>query len=192
MKVVFLADVQGVANGGEIKTVKAGFARNYLIPKNLATPATREALLRVERLKKHADSERVKTMQDLKGLASQLEGKQVGIPMRAGASGRLYGSVTNAVVSEALSKQIERTIDRRVVDLKEPLREVGSYDVVVKLHADVKATIRVVVHPLTMDAETFLKSKEAKPEGEAAPAPEAEAVAVAAEAPAAEAEAPKS
>ena len=98
MKVVFLEDVEGVAQGGEVKEVKRGFARNYLIPQRLAMPATRDSLQRIDRLKKQAEERRLRTISDMKQLAEELGGKRVDVPMRAGAGGRLYGSVTNAIV----------------------------------------------------------------------------------------------
>ncbi len=102
MKVVFLEDVSGVALGGEVKDVKGGFARNYLIPQKLAVPATPDAMQRVERLGKQAEEQRIKTLQDMRALGELLEGSMVNVPMRAGTSGRLYGSVTNAIVAEEL------------------------------------------------------------------------------------------
>ena len=97
MRVVFLEDVAGVAQGGDIKEVKNGFARNYLIPKSLAVPATHNALQGVERLAREADVVRVKHLEDMKALAAELDGFQVNIDMRAGSGGRLYGSVTNVM-----------------------------------------------------------------------------------------------
>ena len=87
MKVVFLEDVEGVAQGGEVKEVKRGFARNYLIPQRLAMPATRDSLQRIDRLKKQAEERRLRTIQDMRALAEELRGKRVDVPMRAGAGG---------------------------------------------------------------------------------------------------------
>ena len=151
MRVVFLEDVAGVAQGGEVKEVKRGFARNYLIPKRLAMRATRDALQRVERLKKEAEVVRVKTLADVRALGEQLNGTQVNVEMRAGASGRLYGSVTNAIVAAELSKIAGREVDRRSIEISEPIREVGSFDVPVRLHPEVDASITVLVYPAGTD-----------------------------------------
>ena len=168
MRVVFLEDVTGVAQGGDVKEVKAGFARNYLIPKRLATPITKDALQRVERLKKEAEATRTKTLADMKSLGEALGGAQVNIEMRAGASGRLYGSVTNAIVAEGLAKIAEREIDRRTISIPESIREVGLFDLRITLHAEVEADIKLLVYPAGTDPVEFLESFEAAREAEAA------------------------
>ena len=111
MRVVFLEDVTGVAQGGDVKEVKNGFARNYLIPKSLAVPATHNALQRIERLAREADVTRVRRLDDMKALAAELDGFQVEIDMRAGSGGRLYGSVTNVMIAEALAELTDREIE---------------------------------------------------------------------------------
>ena len=146
MKVVFLEDVFGIAQGGDVKEVRNGFARNYLIPKKLAVPAMHNALQRVKRLGEQADATRLRTLSDMKALATELDGIQVNVEMRAAASGRLYGSVTSAIVTEELSKLIGRTIDRKAVDVPEPIRELGAFDLGVHLHPEVEAKIKVLVY----------------------------------------------
>jgi large subunit ribosomal protein L9 len=166
MRVVFLEDVTGVAQGGDVKEVKAGFARNYLIPKRLATPITKDALQRVERLKKEAEATRTKTLADMKDLREALDGAQLNVEMRAGASGRLYGSVTNAMVAEGLAKIAEREIDRRTISIPESIRKVGLFDLRIRLHAEVEADIKLLVHPAGTDPVEFLESFEAAREAE--------------------------
>ena len=173
MRVVFLEDVPGVAQGGEVKEVKNGFARNYLIPKSLATPATHNALHRVEKLGRHADVTRVKRLEDMRELASEIEGAQIEVEMRAGSTGRLYGSVTGAIIAERLGEITEREIDRRTVELEEPIRDLGEYGVTVSLHPEVRAGISVLVYPMGTTAEEFAESLRAQ--AEAAAAAEAEA-----------------
>ncbi len=173
MRVVFLEDVPGVAQGGEVKEVKNGFARNYLIPKSLATPATHNALQRVEKLRRQADVNRVKRLEDMRELASEIEGARIEVEMRAGSTGRLYGSVTSAIIAERLGEVTEREIDRRTVDLEEPIRDLGEYDVTVSLHPEVRAGVSVLVYPTGTTAEEFVESLRAQ--AEAAAAAEAEA-----------------
>jgi large subunit ribosomal protein L9 len=157
MKVVFLEDVEGVAQGGEVKDVKRGFARNYLIPQRLAMPATRDSLQRIDRLKKQAEERRLRTLRDMRQLAEELRGKRVDVPMRAGAGGRLYGSVTNAIVSDALSDLLDREIERRNVQIPDSIREVGTFEVRVHLYADIDAQVEVLVHPMETDPDEFLR-----------------------------------
>ena len=146
MRVVFLEDVQGVAQGGEVKEVKNGFARNYLIPMSLAVPATHNALQRVERLKRQAETDRIKRLKDTRALAEELDGVQVNIEMRAGASGRLFGSVTSSIIADELSRLTDREIDRRTVELAEPIRELGASDVTIRLLPEIGASVKVLVY----------------------------------------------
>ena len=160
MKVLFLDDASGVALGGEIKEVKNGFARNYLIPKQLAVPATKDALQRVERLSRDAEQKRIKALANMKALGEALDGTRVAIEMRAGANGRLYGSVTNAVVAAELSKITAREIDRRTIEVPDSIREVGMHSATVRVHSEVTATLSLVVYPAGTDPEEFVQKLE--------------------------------
>ena len=151
MKVVFLEDVPGVAEGGDVKEVKNGFARNYLIPKNLAVPATHNALQRVKSLSLQAEIVRERDHADMGAIAELLEGVQVNVEMRAGSGGRLYGSVTNGIVAEKLSELISQEIDRRTVEIPEPIRELGRFDVNVRLRPEIEAKIQVLVYATGTD-----------------------------------------
>jgi large subunit ribosomal protein L9 len=177
MRVVFLEDVPGVAQGGDVKEVRNGFARNYLIPKKLAVPATHNAMQRVERLRKEADTQRVRRLNDARALAELLNGQQVRIAMRVGANGRLYGSVTNVMIAEELSKLMEHEIDRRVIELAEPIRELGDFDVSMRIHPEVEATVKVLVHavgapPVAEAAEGESPTSDGAPAAEATPVAE--------------------
>ena len=169
MRVVFLEDVAGVARGGDVKEVKNGFARNYLIPKSLAVPATHNALQRVEKLSRSAGVNRIKLLDDMKQLAEAIEGTQINVEMRAGSSGRLYGSVTNAIIAESLSKLTDSEIDRRTIEIPEPIRDLGIYDLVVRLHPEVKTTIKVVVHETEVDPLEMIQAAEAGESAEGMP-----------------------
>lgn len=151
MRVVFLEDVHGVAFGGDIKDVKNGFARNYLIPKSLAVPVTHNTLQQIKRLKKESDTARLKTLSDMRALAEEIDGTELGLEMRAGANGRLYGSVTNTILADELSRVTDREIDRRTITIAEPIREIGTYDVSVQLHPEISAQIKVKVYPTGTD-----------------------------------------
>ena len=175
MRVLFLEDVAGVALGGEVKEVKRGFARNYLIPKGLATLATRDALQRVKRLTGQAETVRLKTLTDMRALSEELDGAQVNVEMRAGATGRLYGSVTNAVVAAELSKMTGREMDRRTIEIPESIRDIGKYELRVRLHSEVDATISLLVYPAGTDPAEYAarleeETKAAAEEAAVAPA----------------------
>ena len=156
MKVVFLEDVEGVAQGGDVKEVKNGFARNFLIPKNLAVPATHNALQQITSIAQKAEEDRTRTLTDMRDLAEILEGTQISIEMRSGVNNRLYGSVTNAVLADELSSITSREIDRRTVILAEPIRELGLFEVTLRLHQDVEVPISVLVYPIGSDPEKAL------------------------------------
>lgn len=170
MKVVFLQDVAGVAQGGDVKEVKNGFARNYLIPKQFAVPATHNALQRVKQYSEQAEKTRLRLLQDMRELSETLNGKRIDVEMRAGASGQLYGSVTNAIIADKLSEMADRDIDRRGIEVGEPIRQLGSFDVGVRLHPEVQAQIEVLVYPTGTTADAWLQSleeaEEAAAEGE--------------------------
>ena len=179
MRVVFLEDVPGVAQGGEVKEVKNGFARNYLIPKSLATPATHNALQRVAKLRRHANVTRVKMLEDMRELAAEISGTQISVEMRAGSTGRLYGSVTNAIIAQQLGELTDNEFDRRTIELDEPIRDLGSYEVSLRLHPEVEASISVLVHPTGTTPEEYIESLRAAEE--AAAQAEAEAAEAAAD-----------
>ena len=145
MKVVFLEDVEGVALGGEIKEVKNGFARNYLIPQKLAAPATHNNLQKITKLSRQADTERMQRLDDMKQLSEAIDGTEIMIEMRAGSNDRLYGSVTGTMVADALNEITGQSIERRLVQLDNPIRDLGSFNVPIRLHSDVNATIKVTV-----------------------------------------------
>jgi large subunit ribosomal protein L9 len=167
MRVVFLEDVPGVAQGGDVKEVKNGFARNYLIPKSLATPATHNALQRIAKLQRSAEVTRVRRLEDMKELAAELDGSQISVEMRAGSTGRLYGSVTTAIIATRLAEMTEKDIDRRTVSLSEPIRDLGTFDLTLDLHPEVTAGVSVLVHPTGTTPEEFAESLRAAEEAAA-------------------------
>ena len=167
MRVVFLEDVPGVAQGGDVKEVKNGFARNYLIPKSLATPATHNALQRIAKLQRGAEVTRVRRLEDMRELAAELDGSQISVEMRAGSTGRLYGSVTTAIIASRLAEMTEKDIDRRTVTLSEPIRDLGIFELALDLHPEVTAGVSVLVHPTGTTPEEFAKSLRAAEEAAA-------------------------
>ena len=172
MRVVFIEDVEGVAFGGEVKEVKNGFARNYLIPKNLAAPATHNNLQRIHKLTKNAAVTRAHRLDEMKNLAGNLDGSEITIEMRAGANNRLYGSVTGTMVADALAEKTGIPIERRLVQLDDPIREVGTYEVPLRLYAEINASIKVIVYatgtaPFEMVAEEEDSSEDNPDQGSA-------------------------
>ena len=157
MKVVFLEDVEGVAQGGEVKDVRPGFARNYLIPKNLAVLATHDSLQRLSKLSNQAEKDRIKKLNNMTELGEKLTGIRLDLEMRSGPGGRLYGSVTNAIVAAKLSQLLETDIDRRIITIDESIRNVGSFTAQIRLHQEVNIDVELLVHPTDIDPETFIE-----------------------------------
>ena len=145
LKVVLLADVQGIGVAGTVKEVKNGYARNYLLPRKLATPATRAAIQQVEQRREANERKQVKLDAQAAGLAGRIAGQEVRFSVRAGEEGRLYGSVTNADIAALLSRQMGEEIDRRRVVLEDPIQRLGTYEVPVRLSGVHSPVVRVVV-----------------------------------------------
>jgi large subunit ribosomal protein L9 len=145
MKVIFLEDVPNVASVGEIKEVATGYARNFLIPKKLALLATAEAINRAEALRRKKVREQAETEVELKELAGRLEGREITIEAKVGAKDRLYGSVTSADIAAALEASDGFVIDKRKIELEEPIRHLGSYQLSVRLAKDILPQIKVTV-----------------------------------------------
>jgi len=145
MKVVFLEDVPNVAEVGEMKEVADGYGRNFLIPKKLAILADSQAasIIKVQ-LKKKARLQ-AETEAEMGELAQQLEGKEIVLKARAGAKDRLYGSITTADIAEELSKSAGLVVDKRKIELEESVREVGSYEVAIRLTKDIIPKIKLTV-----------------------------------------------
>jgi large subunit ribosomal protein L9 len=141
MRVVFLQDVPRVAKAGEIKEVANGYARNFLIPKKLALLARPQALSQIEIAGKTKTQENT----ELTTLAQQIEGKEVILKTKAGAKDRLYGSITSADIASELSASTGLVIDKRKIELEEPIRQLGSYEVAIRLAKDILPKIRVTV-----------------------------------------------
>ena len=144
MKVILRKDVTTLGNIGEIVTVKDGYGRNYLIPRNLAYYATPGAMKTLEIEKKQNAKRLAKERSSSEALALELADKQVSIAMKVGEEGKLYGSVTPAMIAQELT-MFGFDIDKRLIHIEEPIRSLGVFDVKVKLHPDISATVKVWV-----------------------------------------------
>ncbi|HEY0590892.1 MAG TPA: 50S ribosomal protein L9 [Thermoanaerobaculia bacterium] len=187
MKVILIDEVRGLGGRGDVVTVRDGYARNYLLPKQLAREATPGNLKAAEMERKKWAS-LTQQEKDVAGrAASQLEGVTIIVHKRVGETGTLFGSVTAAEIAEALAKR-GFELDKRRIELGQSIKSLGAHDVDIHLHREVTAHIRVeVVGAAEKEyAEVRLPGEEPKPEvAEEAAAPVAEA-APAAEQPAAE------
>lgn len=142
MKVIFLQDVKGQGKKGEVKEVSEGYVRNFLLPKGLAKPASDGNLKTLEVQTASEAKKKQKEKEDAQELGKKLEEMKVVVKAKAGEGGRLFGAITSKQIAEALAAQGIK-IDKRKIELEEPIRTLGVTQVPVKLHPDVKAKLNV-------------------------------------------------
>ncbi len=147
MKVIFLEDVAGAADAGEVKEVKNGFARNYLLPRGLAAPATPGQLQRIRAIETAAKQKRLQYSEEWGQVAEMIRGMEIPVEVRVGPNGRLFGSVTGRHIADRLSAATGRTIDHRQVLLGAAIHEPGDYPVGIRLYREVTAEVTVSVVP---------------------------------------------
>ena len=145
MKIILQREVEKLGVPGDVVDVADGYARNFLIPRKLAVPATRGSVRHAETLKQAHESRVQKALQEAQAAAEKLGAATVRIRGKAGEDGRLFGSVTPAKVAEEIEKATGEAIDRRHLDLPEPIRSVGAHEVAIQLHPDVTATVTIEV-----------------------------------------------
>lgn len=145
MKVLLIKDVYKLGRAGDVKKVADGYGRNFLLPQGLAVLATPGALAQAERIRSQADAKRAVLNNELGGVAEILSKLTLAFPMKAGETGKLYGSITPAMIAEAVKKQTGIEIHRRQMDF-EPIRALGTYKVHVRLTVDLIPEITVIVH----------------------------------------------
>ena len=144
MKVILLKDVDKVGKIGDAVAVSNGYARNYLIPRNMAIQATERSLKQLNHQKRLAEVRKRKEVAGAEGIKRRIESLQITIPAKVGEEEKLYGSVTSRNIQEALEK-LEVQVDKRNILLEEPIRNVGVFEVPIKLGYEIKATAKVWV-----------------------------------------------
>jgi large subunit ribosomal protein L9 len=145
MKVVFLEDVSSKEKKGDIKEVSDGYARNYLLPRGLALPATQGAVKAAEKISQDRERKRVRQHDEYVELAAKISGTEVKFKGKASSKGTLHGSITTADIADQLSSLIKVDVDRKKIALKSSLHKVGKYDVDVVFAKDAVAKISVIV-----------------------------------------------
>jgi large subunit ribosomal protein L9 len=145
MKVVFMEDVPNVGKAGQIKDVADGYGKNYLIPHKLAVPARVGDIKNVEAQIKARARIAAKTEEEMKALAAELENKEITIKAKVGQQDRLYGSITSADITATMESSLKVIIDKRKIELAEPIRHLGAYEVPIKLGKDIATKIKVII-----------------------------------------------
>ncbi|MBI4484790.1 MAG: 50S ribosomal protein L9 [Acidobacteria bacterium] len=146
MEVILRAHVEHLGNRGEVVKVADGYARNYLLPRKLALPATEGNKKQIEREKSKFDLREAEEKKIAEAMAERLAGVEIEIARRVGETEALYGSVTSADIGEALAAK-GFDVDRRKLQLAEPIKRVGEFEIPVKLHREVSTQIKVKVVP---------------------------------------------
>jgi len=145
MNVIFLQDVPNVAQAGEMKEVADGYGRNFLIPRKLAAQADPKMMNVIEAQVRAAARQTARNEAEMTELASQLDGKEIAITARVGANDRLYGSITTADIITELEKSFGVIVDKRKIELENPIRELGSHEVPIRLTKNIVPNITVTV-----------------------------------------------
>ena len=148
MKVILLQDVKGQGKKGQLIDVSDGYARNFLLPRKLAQEATADNVNTMKMNDKAAQEKRQREREAALALSKVLKEMTLVVTAKGGGAGRLFGSVTNAEISDALAKQHKIELDKRKIVLKDPIKNVGTYTVVCKLGYEVNAELRVEIKEL--------------------------------------------
>ena len=143
MEVVFTQDVPNKARAGEVRKVPDGYARNFLLPQGLAEIATPEVLKRLHKITAIGDEIRVRETAVMEELASGLDDVTINLTARITPTGRYYGAITSTHIAMELADKVGRDVERRWIEIAEPIREPGEYDVILRFSTEITATIHV-------------------------------------------------
>jgi large subunit ribosomal protein L9 len=147
MKVILKKDMSNLGEAGDVVDVKPGYARNYLLPQDIAYLASAENIARLEEEQKEREDRKKREFLEARRRASQLSGQSFTFLAKAGEEGKLFGSVTSADIVERINAEagLDFELDRRTIDLSEPLKELGEFQVDIRLHSDVVESVGVVI-----------------------------------------------
>ena len=147
MKVILTNYHEKLGDLGDTVEVKSGYANNYLIPNGLAVPATKGNINQMKLVKKSAVKVEARNIKEAEELAKKLEDLQVTFIVKTGEEGKLYGSITNKDIAEKVSEERKIEIDRKKIDMQEHIKEIGEYEIELKLYKEVKSSVKVIVEP---------------------------------------------
>jgi large subunit ribosomal protein L9 len=146
-KLILTHEVTGLGAPGDVVDVKDGYARNYLLPRGLATGWSKGAEKDIASIRKARQSREISTVEGAAAVRDSLQSKSILVSARAGASGRLFGAVTTGDIADAVLAAGGPSLDKRKIEIDQPIKALGEYQVKVRLHADVAATLDVRVVP---------------------------------------------
>ncbi|UZN03339.1 50S ribosomal protein L9 [Cellulomonas sp. S1-8] len=144
-KIILTHEVTGLGAPGDIVEVKDGYARNYLVPRSLATPWTKGAEKNVSAIRRARKTREIATLDDAKAVRDSLQANPVTVSAKAGESGRLFGAVTTAEIAAAIKAAGAPAVDKRKIEVAQAIKSTGDYTVHVRLHPEVSAAVTVKV-----------------------------------------------
>lgn len=144
MKVILLADVKNVGKKGDLVEASDGYVRNFLFPRKLAQEATKENLHIINQKNENDRKKKLAEIEEAQALAEKLKGKEIKLKAKTGEHGRLFGAITNKDVAEEIKKQFDINVDKKKV-IVDTIKQVGSYDVEVKLYSEISTKMKVVI-----------------------------------------------
>ena len=145
MKVILLADVKGTGKREQVLEVSDGYARNYLLPRKLAVQASADAINTIKNAKATEEHRQTQQRQATLELARQMKDKEVRLTAKAGANGRLFGSVTGEAIAEAIKQQLGFEIDKRKIEMSEPIKQAGRFELTLRLGPNITARVFAIV-----------------------------------------------
>ena len=145
MKLILTQEVTGLGTPGDVVEVKAGYGRNYLVPRSLAMPWTRGSETQIDLIKKARAAREIRSLDDARQAASQLATLRVRLSKRAGGGGRLFGSISTADIADAVRSAGGPALDRRKIEVQNPIKTVGTHQVAIRLHPEVSARLDIEV-----------------------------------------------
>jgi large subunit ribosomal protein L9 len=145
MKLILTQEVGGLGGPGDVVDVAGGYGRNYLIPRGFAMPWTRGAEKQIDLIKRARSAREIRSLEDAQAVAAQLGSLRVQMRRRAGASGRLFGSVGPADIATAVREAGGPELDRRRIEVRDPIKTIGQHQAQVRLHSDVSAPVDIEI-----------------------------------------------
>ncbi len=165
MKVILLGELKGKGGEGDVIDVAQGFAENYLFPNKIAQPATPGNLKQLEQRRRGIEKREAVRIENANSVKGQLDGKSVTVDAKVGDEGQLFGSVTSAMIADAIKAQLGVEVDRKRVELKNPIKLAGTHTVEISLYREISASVTVLVG---VDPEAEAEAEEVAETEEAA------------------------
>jgi large subunit ribosomal protein L9 len=163
LKVILTKDIEKIGSFGEVINVKDGYAKNFLIPTGMAILSTPGNIKQMDLVKKSKVKVEAKSIKEANDIAEQLNGLKLIFKVKSSSEGKMYGSITNKDIADKILSFKKIEVDRKKIDIEDTIKEIGSYEIDIKLYKDVKCTINVIIEPDKKQSETEAV-EEIKPE----------------------------